>query len=398
MKKIGIILLILVLLAAAGVYVFRFEIFQVSAEKIIKDNLPSYIFVDKIDFDLEKETMKVSGIGIKNPAGYGDRYLASIDSVLCDYRMKGRSILDGIEITDISAEGVLIKVERLSGGKMNVNEMDTVMSSGGDKGSARGDADKTSSKTSGEKSAGKFDITRLIKLTETVKVRSGKLIFLDEDLPGPSLYRLTIDNITSDITLKLTKDYRGVEMVGSRGTGNINGDLLQSVNWVVSLDPRTPALTMSNRLEPSNVEIKLLEPYYDKYSPVTIERGRFSGTLVFDFDNGNIGSMNTVTLSDLVFRQKTDFRGAMFWDAAIPDIIKYLQSSPGQLTFDFKIKGNMENPKFYPGPVVKAAIQNMAIDKISELIQKPGEGAENAGGEMSDTEKVMSVIKGLMQK
>jgi len=101
-------------------------------------------------------------------------------------------------------------------------------------------------------------------------------------------------------------------------------------------------------------------------------------------------------LSNLVFRQKTGFAGSMFWDIALPDMVKYLQSSPGEITFDFKIKGTMEDPRFYPGPIVKAALQKMTVDKIAQLFQPSNEGGEAATSGGSDTDKIFDAIRGLL--
>ncbi|MBU0571371.1 MAG: DUF748 domain-containing protein [Candidatus Omnitrophica bacterium] len=394
MKKSGIIILILLLAAGAAAYFFRFEIFQVSAENIIKKNLPPFISVDTFDFDLKSGILTASGVGIKNPGRYRNRYLAHIDTVVCAYKMRGKQILDGIEITDIKAAGVVINIERLPDGRINVNEMEQIMGDGRKKPEIPADQ---KNKTE-EKAPGMFDISNLIKLTETINIKNGQVNFIDCGIKNFKQYGLTVRDARAKAVIRLNRDYTGVLSVGATGTGNINGDSSQRISWVVYLDPGSSALTMSNRIEASNLDITLFKPYYDQYAPVEIDRGRFSGTIVLDFDNGNIGSMNTLRLSDLRFRQKTGFTGAVFWDVALPDIIKYLQSSPGEITFDFKIKGSMENPMFYPGPVVKEALQQMTVDKISRLFQSSGSEGEETSGGASDADKVFDAIKGFLDK
>jgi uncharacterized protein DUF748 len=394
MKKFVMIVLVLLCVAAGAAYYFRFEIFQVSAESIIKKNLPPFMFVDKLDFNLKDGVLTATGIGIKNPRGYKNKYLAHIDTVICTYKMSGKQILDGFEVTDIKANGVVINVERRPDGRLNVNEMKQSMGAG----RGRFPVSKDKNGKDKPKKSGAFDISEMIKLTDTINIKNGRVNFLDEEIIRPRQYALTIDNMQAKVVLRLNSNYTDVLSVGSSGSGNINGDRQQKINWVVSLDPGSPALTMSNRIEASNLDITLLKPYYDEYSPVEIERGRFSGTIVLDFDNGDIGSMNTLRLSNLVFRQKTGFAGSMFWDIALPDMVKYLQSSPGEITFDFKIKGTMEDPRFYPGPIVKAALQKMAIDKISQLFQPSNEGSEAATGGGSDTDKIFDAIRGLLNQ
>jgi len=388
-KKLFIVIVILVLLALAVVYAFRHEIFQVSAETIIKKNLPSYITVEAIVFDLKNGVMRVKEMGIKNPPEFTNKELAHIRSITCTYKMKGDNILDGIEVTGIEASGGTIIIERLSDGRLNVNEMGPVM----EEGAKRSKSAQQESKGGNHRKS--LDISRWIKLPDTIDLKEGKVVFLDNAvMPRP--YRLTFEDIDSELGIRLNKDYTKVTAVSSKGTGSLQGDRAQQVRWITSLDPDRRELTMSNRFEISNIDIIPFRPYYDPYSPLEIQSGVFSGTLVFDFDNGNIGSTNTVRLRNLRFRQKMDDSSQRYWVAAIPDIIKYLETSPGEITFDFKIKGPMDDPRFYPGPVVKRAIQNMAVDKISELLAPPEE-QEGQVTEKSDAQKVVDVISELLK-
>ena len=86
----------------------------------------------------------------------------------------------------------------------------------------------------------------------------------------------------------------------------------------------------------------------------------------------------------------------------LPDVISYLESAPDEVIFDFKIKGDINNPRFYLGPRVKRAIQIAVVDKVSEVLQRVSDpaGTAQAGGEAvkSDAEKVVSIIKGLMER
>ena len=146
------------------------------------------------------------------------------------------------------------------------------------------------------------------------------------------------------------------------------------------------------------------EPYYDKYSPFIFKRGRFSGTLIFDFDNGNIGSTNEVRLSNLIFSIKEGYENAEFWETTVPSLAKYFTTPSGDVLFDFKIKGEMANPKFYLGPISKQALASMAIEKISDIIEEAPRSPGQQGGppaKKSDLDKAKEIIdlfKGLTKK
>ena len=391
MKKIGIILLVFLIIGAAVIWHFRFDIFQYSAESIIMNMLPEYVHVKRIIFDLPNGVMRVQGFGIKNPRGYEAKFLASVESITCRYKMRGKNILDGIEVTSIKASEPVINIERLSNGRLNVEDMGQVME-------AAAPAKKEPKPSAVKKKTKGKDLSDIIKMTDTVNISDGKIVFLDRAVMRRP-YQLTFEDVNGDIVLGLSDDYRQVLSVGSKGNGFVNGDHRQKVGWIISLDPQARGLTMENRFDVSDVDVMPFKPYYDQYSPIDVRSGRFSGTLIFNFDNGNIGSTNTVYLDALKFTEKKKGFASGFWDTTLSDIIKYLESSPGRIIFDFKIKGPMDNPRFYLGPHVKKALQNMVIDKVADLL-RPEEGDEGAapGAPKSDTEKVVDLIQGILKQ
>lgn len=411
MKKLLIILLVFLLIGGGILWHFRFDIFQFSADSIIRKLLPSYIHVDEMIFDLKNGVLWVKGFSIQNPKGFQNRYLATIGEITCSYRMQGKNILDGIEITSIEAQDPVVHVERLRDGRINLNEMGKVMAEEKPK-EIKEPVKESLPQEKGKRSLSKIGgrkISDIIKLTDTVNFKSGKFSLIDKAVARSPFY-LTFEDISGVITISLNSDYTGVTEAGTRGEGFINGDRSQKVSWRISMDPNTPSLTMSNRVEPENVDIMLFKPYYDQYSPIDIRAGRFSGSLVFDFDNGNIGSTNTIRIRGLRFAEKEGGFASGFWDTSVSDVIKYLQTSSGEIVFDFKIKGTMQNPRFFPGPYVQQAIQRMAVDKISQMIQQTQGGGDTAptggaaggavagGGQQTDAQKVMGIIQGLMEQ
>lgn len=400
MKQLLIFILIVSIAIGSAIYVFREKVVQYSAETILKNNLPEYVTVEELVFDMDAGTLEAKGFAIKNPPGYQDKYLATMDSISCRYIMSGSTILDGIEITEILAESPRINIERAANGRFNLNDMGDMMS-------ATEDTSQTSTKDadSQEGSSNGFKLSDLIKLTDTIRLQKGKIIFLDKKI-ARNPYMITFEDVSGTIRLKFNKDYTRVIDAGTKGSGFLNADRSQRIDWKIDLDPTAEELKMGTRFEVSGLDITIPKPYYDKYSPIDVRSGRARGTLVFDFDNGNIGSMNTLTLSGLSFVIKEDGRGYSGWQASmIPKVIRYLQSSPGEVTFDFSIKGNIESPTIYPGPHVKSAIQLMAVDTIADMLRKDPsseEGAEqqNSGtapssDNRSDAEVVVDTLKGL---
>ena len=391
MKKIGIILLVFLVLAAAIVYHYRYDIFQYSVESIIRNNLPPYLSIKEIEFDLDRDVFTMKGISIKNPKAYLTKFLVNVDLVSCRYQKKGKNIWDGIEITSIRAENPVITVERSEKGKVNLAEMGQVMAvkPAPSKKKVLTDVKKQKKRFGFFPKQMKKDISGLVKLTDTVQINGGEVFFLDRFLPN-NIAKLRCENINGVINVKLSDDYTKVLLVESRGSGVLNGDSSQRVDWVISLDPTGSRIKMSNTFEIANIDLTLLEPYYEKFSPIVIDSGRCSGTLVFNFDGDDIGSMNTLKIRDLKFSRKSGSVGFKYWQVPISEVITYLQSAPGEIIFDFKIKGSMDDPKFYPGPYLKKALQNMVVDKVTNAI---GSFTEDTGE--SDVDKVIGIMKGI---
>jgi hypothetical protein len=398
MKKFFITLLVLLIVALSAVWHYRFEIFQTSAESLVRKHLPAYVTVKKIFFDLRNNRLEIGGLEIKNPPGYSHRALASVDTVTCLYALKGKTILSGIEVTGIKAARPRINIERRPDKRMNVNEMGRIMEEASSPVPADEGTESQGFPLSKEKKApeNRGKLSDFIKLTDTIDISNGTVIFLDEAVPsGPCLF--TFKDINGDLVIGLNDDYSAVVSVASNGKGFVDGDTSESVKWAVSLDPTQPKLTMASRFEAEGLEITRFKPYYDKYSPVDIQSGYFSGTLIFDFDHGNIGAMNTLVLKHLRFKQRRGGEYGSAWQTdMLPKIVEYLQSAPDEVTFDFKVKGTMERPEFYPGPRVKEALQNAVVGTITDAVRGlSGGGSEGGKG---DVGKVMDALKGFLKK
>ncbi|MDD3089200.1 MAG: DUF748 domain-containing protein, partial [Candidatus Omnitrophica bacterium] len=347
MKKILVSLLAILIFVLAIAYVFRFEIIGRSGESLIMRNLPPYVSVESVIFDVENGFLELKGFAVRNAPGYTEKHLVHADSLNCSFGLEGGNITEGIKVTQINAEGVKIYIEKNTFGRMNVNEMSGVL--GQEEGTSEGKEGTRS--TPGDRTAITDKAADFFSITDTVWIKRGQITFLDRTLPGG--YRITFDDMEGKIKMDLTEHYTKVLSLASSGSGVVGGDPEQRIFWDMTLFPLSRDLTMSNRFRAENVQIRQFQPYYDPYSPVDILSGDFSGDLVLDFDNGNIGSMNTVKLRDFRFKAKQDSSSAGFWDVTVPDLLKYLSSSPGEIVFDFKIKGNMSKPEFYPGPIVR---------------------------------------------
>ncbi len=407
---------ILIAIIGAILFFYRLSILKYTAETIIRSVLPDYVSVETISFDLNLSRISLKGFRIINPPGFSSEYLIEIGDVSCRYRMKGKTILDGLELMEPVFKKPAIYIERRSDGRLNLNEMSNVLLKGQGGGSpaarpptlkaAREEA-KAKGVAAGRAAGaaamvGNKKLSDIVKLPEIYNIKNGKIIFNDNAAPGGPR-KFVFDGIAGQILVKLNDTYTRVLGVGSTGEGYLNNDKSQTLRWVIDLNPNTPKLTMSNRFDVSGVYIKPFEPYYDRYSPLIFRSGTFSGTLVFDFDNGNIGSTNEVHLSGISFVVKPGAENKDFWGSSVPDLVRYFTTASGDIVFDFKIKGDMANPKFYFGPISKRALTSMAVDKISAALTaatKSASGDESApqSKEEAQARAIADAVKLLFKK
>jgi hypothetical protein len=110
MKKIFIVVVIVLIAIAAAVFFYRYQILQYSAEALIRNLLPPYIKIGHMVFEPDGKEVKLKDFAILNPPGFSDGELMSIKEISCAYRMRGRSLLDGIEIMEPLLRGTAVSM------------------------------------------------------------------------------------------------------------------------------------------------------------------------------------------------------------------------------------------------------------------------------------------------
>ena len=399
-KKILIVLTILLAAAALLLFIYRYQILKYSTETLIRKALPDYIKIEKILFQPERSRIVFENFKILNPPGFSYQNILEIKKISCGYKMKGNNILDGLEMLEPVFQRPLLTIERLADGRTNIIEFGKYFE-GRTKTEETAPAAKSAS-PKGRNIIGNKKISDILKLPETFAAKEGRAVFIDRIVPSRP-HMITFDNINATLSLELNGSYTRVLALSSKGSGNLNENNYEIVTWDMSLDPKTPRLTMSNRFDISGADIISFQLYYDKYCPLAFKQGKFSGTLVFDFDNGSIGSTNVVRLSNLIFSVKPGFENAQFWETNVPDLVKYFSSPSGEIVFDFKIKGDMSKPEFYLGPISKSALTAMAIDKISNTLERAAkQGQEQLSsvpdGAKTNLNKAINIFKQMIKK
>jgi len=400
-KIVTIILLVTILAIAGYVYLNRQALLNQSIDKVLANLLPGFMEVDNLSLDLDKKTINIENLRIKNPKGFTHPYLAEASTISCSYRQRDNtSLLKGISIEDIKFADLKIYIDRNRDGEVTIQHMEEVFK-GSKPMKKLGAKSKMLSIFSYLLSPVK-DINQLLDIDPVFNISSGVFTFDDSfiDVRG---YKTTITDINAVVTLDLQKGFQGINYLTSKGRGVVNGKRPQYLDWDVKYDPTTEKLTMANSFIISDIDFVHFAPYYDQYSPFIFQKGLASGELMFNFDNGNIGSMNEIRFSGLVFEPKKDHSFNKFWPTGTEDLYKYFSDQSGEIVFDFKIKGSMDEPEFLLGSETKRALSEMVIYKIADVIFKEDKGQETnqqpsgsdtSSQDKSDFEKVLDIIKG----
>jgi hypothetical protein len=400
LKKPVLLIAVVVAVLLAVIFVYRYQILQYTTESLIRKYLPPYVKIDSIRFDFGKSEASLNGFKILNSPGFSKEYLVEVEKIICHYKLKGKTIPDGLELIEPVLTGAILNIERLDNGKLNLEEAQVMITgktpTGRGNDSVSENSEKQASQVNTLAPAEKKSAS-VIKLPEKFTVKAAKVFFVDRMEHAQPVF-LSFENINAELILKMDEFYTKILSCDSAGEGDVAGDRTQTVKWVVSLNPNTPRLTLSSRFEVSDVKIVPFEPYYDKYSPFVFRSGKFSGLLIFDLDNGVIGSSDELRLSGLKFYVKPGYENAIFWETTVPDLVKYFTSAYGEVIFDFKIKGEMASPQFYLGPKSKEALVYMAVDKVSEAIQKSSSGSGGAKSDLEKAKDYIDMFKGLLKK
>ncbi|MFA5142966.1 MAG: DUF748 domain-containing protein [Candidatus Omnitrophota bacterium] len=392
-KSVTVIISVLVVVLAV-IFIYRYQILQYTSEAFIRQNLPGYVKIDSMKFDFRKGEAFLGGVKILNPAGFSKEYLIEISRVTCRYKLKGKTLFDGLELFDSVISGAVLDIERLDDGRLNLSEAGALIAKKTSRASSKKKADYSApAQNSGmvpapPQAPEKSNPGELIKLPENFRIKDAKILFIDSFVRSKPRM-ITFEDINGDVNVMMDEHYTRILALDTTGEGNINGDMGQVLKWKIALDTTTPRLTMANRFDVTDVAITPFEPYYDKYSPLVFKAGRVSGLFIFDFNNGAIGSSNELRLSGIKFHVKQGYENAVFWETTVPDIVKYFTTSYGEIVLDFKIKGDMSDPKFFLGPRSKEALVSMAVDKISAAI---AENADGGGKAKDDIEKMKGYI------
>ncbi|MCL6272084.1 DUF748 domain-containing protein [Sansalvadorimonas sp. 2012CJ34-2] len=279
----------------------------------------------------------------------------SITSILMTDERSGQHILgwnklavtelaygqDGVEVTAISLDKPEVTIEIDNNLKLNLAYLVKPQPDS---------SDKTSAKTEDKESL-KVDIGSFV-------IGDGLFNFSDTSFnPG---FSAPISNLSGQITNIHTGS-------GALADIQLDGaiDKYSPVSISGSLDPAEPFRSTKIKMDFSEVELTTLTPYSGRFAGYNIEKGRMNLELDYSIEKKQLNARNIILLKHLTLGKKVDSPDAT--QLPLKLAIALLKNSDGEIDVDLPIKGNLDDPEFEFGPLIRTAIVNF----ITNIVKAP---------------------------
>jgi len=196
-----------------------------------------------------------------------------------------------------------------------------------------------------------------ISIAGTVLADS-RLQFTDYSLPLPfstNIHKLNgeVSTLASDTQIPADVQLEG--QVGDDGLAGIEGTIHA---W-------HPTRDTDVMLTFRNLVVKGYSPYTIAFAGRRIAEGRMDLDLGYHLSDGKLKGSNAIVFHDLKLGEKVESPNAM--DLPLSLAVSLLKDSEGVIEMDIPVTGDLGNPQFHMGSVIRSAIS----DAISSVVSEP---------------------------
>ncbi|MGZ8231494.1 MAG: DUF748 domain-containing protein, partial [Burkholderiales bacterium] len=186
----------------------------------------------------------------------------------------------------------------------------------------------------------------------TIRLDNGILDFADLSLVLPFATQVhaldgAIVGISSDADARAELKLRG--QVDKYGEARAEGVLI----------PRDPEKFLDITARFNNVDMPLLSPYTATFAGRTIAEGKLSLVLEYKIVNAQLAGENRIVLRDFRLGERVEVPNAL--DLPLDLAIALLKDSEGTIRLEIPVSGNVGNPEFDYGKVIRTAIGNAIV-------------------------------------
>ena len=183
-----------------------------------------------------------------------------------------------------------------------------------------------------------------------VRVRDGAVDFSDASLVLPfatrvTAFRGTAAGLSNDPGRHAALQFEGA--IGEFGSAQVRGNI----------DAFSPKTFTDVNVAFENVQMPLFSPYSATFLGRKIASGQLWLELNYKIANSELAGDNKVTIHHLVLGEPVNAPGALRLPVDLA--VALLTDSQGRMTVAVPVRGNLDNPHFELGPVIREAIGNL---------------------------------------
>ena len=130
-----------------------------------------------------------------------------------------------------------------------------------------------------------------------------------------------------------------------------------------SVSPSSPLSATDLTLSFKNLELSTLTPYSGRFAGYAIKKGRMNVDLNYNIHNRQLSAENKVLLDKLLLGKKVKSHEIV--DLPIRLALALLKDRNGQIDLKLPVYGDLDDPQFRLGPVIRTALFNMITNIIS---------------------------------
>ena len=187
-------------------------------------------------------------------------------------------------------------------------------------------------------------------------LQEGSVSFSDRTFnPG---FSAPISNLKGEIT--------GFDTQSSApATVKLSGEIdrYSPVDIIATAVPSTPLSETGITVSFNDVELTTLTPYSSRFAGYKVQKGRMNLDLDYQIQKKQLAAQNHILLSHLTLGEKVP--GEQVTSLPLKLVIALLKDRDGRIVVDLPISGDLDNPEFELGPVIRMAIANFITNIVT---------------------------------
>lgn len=195
---------------------------------------------------------------------------------------------------------------------------------------------------------------------KSIELQEGRMDFSDQSLLPK--FSTNINNLNG-VATGLSSNVERFATLAL--TGNVNE--FGSTTITGELQPFSIEQQTEIDMEFVNIDTSSLTPYTAKFAGRKIKSGRLSLTISYKVKDGKLDGNNNIVLKSLLLGDRVESPDAM--DLPLDMAISLLEDSDGKIDLNVPISGDLDNPQFDIGSVIRKAVGNLVTGIVTSPFQ-----------------------------